>query len=186
MSNNLSEFPKDLPIPVDDGGASHLPGIHLPEAKLPSTDGTSVKLSQLKGSWVLYVYPMTGKPGVPLPEGWDEIPGARGCTPQACCFRDHYAELQSLNTGVFGLSAQNSAEQREAKERLHLPFHLLSDSQLTLKQSIRLPTFKAASMELFKRLTLIAKEGRIVKVFYPVFPPDRNADEVIAWLRDNI
>jgi peroxiredoxin len=142
-----------------------------------------VDLAAIPGRFVLYVYPMTGRPGVPLPEGWDAIPGARGCTPQSCGFRDHYAELQSLHTGVFGLSVQTTEYQREARERLHLPFQLLSDSALRLKRLLRLPTFTAGGMELYKRLTLIVENGRIVKVFYPVFPPDRNAEEIIAWLR---
>jgi len=157
----------------------------MPGVVLPSTDGTTVDLSQLKGRWVIYVYPMTGRPGVPLPEGWDVIPGARGCTPQSSGFRDHYAELKALNAGVFGLSAQTTEYQREARERMQLPFHLLSDNLLRLKQDLRLPTFVAAGMELFKRLTLVIDEGKIQKVFYPVFPPDRNAQEVLQWLRAN-
>lgn len=183
MNTNFSELPKDLPRPVDDGAASHLQGMRLPELVLPATDGTGVDLAAIPGRFVLYVYPMTGRPGVPLPEGWDAIPGARGCTPQSCGFRDHYAELQSLHTGVFGLSVQTTEYQREARERLHLPFQLLSDSALRLKRLLRLPTFTAGGMELYKRLTLIVENGRIVKVFYPVFPPDRNAEEIIAWLR---
>lgn len=139
----------------------------------------------MSGRWVIYVYPMTGRPDVPLPDGWDGIPGARGCTPQSCGFRDHYAELMALNTGVFGLSAQTTEYQREARDRLHLPFQLVSDSTLRLKSAMRLPTFTVAGMELYKRLTLIAHEGRIAKIFYPVFPPDQNADDVLAWLREN-
>ena len=174
---------QDLPRLADDGAASHLEGTKLPALALPSTDGGSVRLATLPGRFVLYIYPMTGRPDVPLPDGWDAIPGARGCTPQACSFRDHYAELKSLRTGVFGLSAQTTEYQREARDRLHLPFQLLSDSSLQLKQLLRLPTFTAGGMELYKRLTLIVEDGRIVKVFYPVFPPDRNADDVLAWLR---
>lgn len=185
MSTNLSELPKDLPRPIDDGGASHLEGMALPKLALPATDGASVDLSRLPGRVVIYVYPMTGRPGIALPDRWDEIPGARGCTPQSCAFRDHYAELESLNTAVFGLSTQGSDYQREARDRLHLPFQLLSDSGLRLKQLLRLPTFVVAGMELYTRTTLIAEEGRIRKVFYPVFPPDRNAHDVVAWLRDN-
>lgn len=173
----------DLSVPVDDGAASHLEGSRLPNLNLNSTDDTSVNLAELSGRWVIYVYPMTGRPGIPLPDGWDGIPGARGCTPQSCSFRDHYAELKVLHTGVFGLSAQTTEYQREAKDRLHLPFQLLSDSTLLLKSTMRLPTFMAAGMELFKRLTLITHDGRIEKAFYPVFPPDQNADEVLVWLR---
>jgi peroxiredoxin len=185
MSTNLSQLPKDLPAPVDDGAASHLEGSLLPKLMLNSTDGASVNLSNLRGRWVIYIYPMTGRPDVPLPDGWDGIPGARGCTPQSCSFRDHYKELKELGASVFGLSAQTSDYQREARDRLHLPFQLLSDSTLQLKSTMRLPTFAVAGMELFKRLTLITHDGRIEKLFYPVFPPDQNADEVLVWLRKN-
>jgi peroxiredoxin len=185
MSTNLSQLPKDLPAPVDDGAASHLEGSLLPKLMLNSTDGASVNLSDLRGRWVIYIYPMTGRPDVPLPDGWDGIPGARGCTPQSCSFRDHYKELKELGASVFGLSAQTSDYQREARDRLHLPFQLLSDSSLQLKDALQLPTFTVGSMELFKRLTLIAEDGRIRKVFYPVFPPDRNADDVLACLRSD-
>ena len=185
MTTNLSELPKDLPAPVDDGAASRLQGTSLPDLALSSTDGGSVNFATLRGCNVLYIYPMAGRPGVPLPDGWDAIPGARGCTPQACSYRDHYAELKSLNTDVFGLSARSTGYQKEARDRLHLPFQLLSDSSLRLKQLLRLPTFTTGEMELYKRLTMIVADGRITKVFYPVFPPDRNADDVLAWLRSN-
>ncbi|MCB5190238.1 peroxiredoxin [Methylobacillus arboreus] len=185
MNSNLSQLPSDLPVPIDDGAAAHLEGAYLPKISLPSTDGNFVNLDDLKSRWVIYVYPMTGRPDVPLPDGWDGIPGARGCTPQSCSFRDHYQELNQLGAGVVGVSTQPSEYQKEAQDRLHLPFHLLSDSFLQLKGAMRLPTFTVAGMELFKRLTLIAEDGRIRKVFYPVFPPDRNADEVLAWLRLN-
>jgi peroxiredoxin len=183
MTGNPFPLPPDLPVPVDDGAATHLPGLALPDVVLAATDGSDVSLARLAGRWVIYVYPVTGRPGVALPEGWDGIPGARGCTPQSCAFRDHHAELRGLGTGVFGLSTQKTEYQREARERLHLPFGLLSDSGLELKAALRLPTFAVAGMELYKRLTLIAEEGRIAKVFYPVFPPDRNAGEVLEWLR---
>lgn len=185
MLPNFTHLPKDLPVPVDDGAASHLDGSLLPDLALHGTDGTSVNLARLSGRWAIYVYPMTGRPDVPLPEGWDAIPGARGCTPQSCSFRDHYAELQALNAGVFGLSVQSSDYQREARDRLHLPFQMLSDTALRLKSTLRLPTFEVSGMELYKRLTLITCDGRIEKTFYPVFPSDRNADDVLAWLRTN-
>jgi peroxiredoxin len=185
MSTNLSQLPKDLPAPVDDGADSHLEGSLLPKLMLNSTDGASVNLAELRDRWVIYVYPMTGRPDISLPDSWDGIPGARGCTPQSCSFRDHYAELKALRTGVFGLSVQTTDYQREVRDRLHLPFQLLSDSTLQLKSTMRLPTFAVAGMELFKRLTLITRDGRIEKVFYPVFPPDQNADEVLVWLRKN-
>lgn len=183
MATAFTELPKDLPIPLDDGTAAHLEGLRLPALTLHSTDGGSVNLAGLRGRWILYVYPMTGRPDVPLPDGWDGIPGARGCTPQSCSFRDHHAELKALHANVLGVSAQTTAHQREARDRLHLPFQLLSDPDLQLQRSLRLPTFSVAGMTLFKRLTLIALDGRIEKVFYPVFPPDQNADAVLAWLR---
>ena len=185
MNTNLSELPKDLPHPADDGAASHLEGAKLPHLAFPSTDGERVHLAALHGRFVLYIYPLTGRPGVPLPDGWDAIPGARGCTPQSCSFRDHYAELESMNTGVFGLSTQSTEYQREAQDRLHLPFPLLSDSSLELKRLLHLPTFTVGGMELYKRLTLIVRNGRIEKVFYPVFPPERNADDVLIWLQND-
>ncbi len=186
MNTNFSALPPGLPAPVDDGAAAHLEGAMLPDLLLTSTAGARVNLAGLRGRWVIYVYPMTGRPGVSLPEGWDGIPGARGCTPQSCSFRDHYAELTALNSRVLGLSAQTTEYQREVRDRLHLPFELLSDSSLRLKDSLQLPTFTVAGMELFKRLTLIADDGRIGKVFYPVFPPDQNAAEVLAWLTKDV
>ena len=179
-------LPADLPVPVDDGAAAHLVGARLPDISLVSTDDANINLGESRGRWVIYVYPMTGRPGVPLPDGWNDIPGARGCTPQSCSFRDHYAELKALRTGVFGLSTQSSEYQREARDRLHLPFQFLSDSGLQLKDALQLPTFSVAGMELYKRLTLISFDGQIEKVFYPVFPPDQNADEVLGWLRENV
>jgi peroxiredoxin len=145
-----------------------------------------VDLGSLKRVTVVYVYPMTGRPDSPLPDGWDEIPGARGCTPQSCAFRDHFAELQALGVDVFGLSAQPTDYQPEAKERLHLPYELLSHTTVVLKKAIALPTFSIARGELYKRLTMIIVEGCIKHVFYPVFPPDKNAKDVIDWLRNQI
>jgi peroxiredoxin len=172
-----------LPVPEDDGAARHLPGMRVPSVFLGATDGSRVDLSKLTGRTVVYAYPMTGRPGVALPDGWDEIPGARGCTPQSCAFRDHFAELRSAGvSAVFGISTQDSAYQREAKERLHLPFELLSDASLDLAEAMRLPTFQAEGKTLLKRLTMILDDGVVTHVFYPVFPPDRNADEVVAWL----
>jgi peroxiredoxin len=183
MSSNLTELPTDLPVPLDDGAAAHLKGMSLVKIALPSTNGATVDLSSLTGLFVIYIDPMTGRPGVPLPDGWDAIPGARGCTPQSCSFRDHYTELKALGSGVFGVSAQDSEYQREARDRLQLPFELLSDSSLRLKSALRLPTFHVSGLELYKRLTLIVDRGKIEKVFYPVFPPDKNAEEVLTWLK---
>lgn len=172
-----------IPAPVDDGAAAHLPGMRIPSIALPATDGTLVDLSSLPGLIVVYAYPRTGKPGIDNPRGWDLIPGARGCTPQSCAFRDHFAELQGLGVQrLFGLSTQNMAYQREAAERLHLPFPILSDDQLRLTEALRLPTFETSGMKLLKRITCIVRDARIERVFYPVFPPDRNATDVMTWL----
>jgi peroxiredoxin len=173
-----------IPAPVDDGATRHLVGARLPSLELPASDGRSVDLSVLPGRSVVYAYPRTGKPGVPNPEGWDLIPGARGCTPQACSFRDHFAELRSLGIAqVFGLSTQTTEYQREAAERLDLPFALLSDDGLRLSSVMQLPTFETSGMTLLKRFTLVIDEGLVTHVFYPVFPPDESAQQVIDWLR---
>ena len=158
----------------------------LPSVRLASTAGGSVDLSGLSGRTVVYCYPRTGRPDQDLPRGWDEIPGARGCTPQSCSFRDHHEELRALGARVFGLSTQETEYQREAAERLRLPFELLSDEELTFAKALRLPTFEVEGMTLIKRLTLVVEDGRIEKVFYPVFPPDENAEEVIGWLSGEI
>src|SRR4051812_825492 len=166
-------LPPDLPRPVDDGAADHLAGMAMPAVSLPSTAGRMVTLSDLTAPrTVLYCYPMTGVPGKPLPQGWNEIPGARGCTPQACNFKDHYLELLDLKAEVFGLSTQTTEYQREAVERLHLPFEILSDAELTLSTALRLPTFEVNGRPLLKRLTLVVRAGRIERFFYPVFPPN--------------
>jgi peroxiredoxin len=172
-----------IPAPHDDGAAAHLPGSKVPAIALPATDGTTVDLSKLRGRTVVYAYPRTGRPGIPNPQGWDMIPGARGCSPQSCAFRDHFARLRALGVAhLFGLSTQDTAYQAEAAERLHLPFPLLSDASGELTRTLRLPTFEAQGMTLLKRLTVIIDDGTITRVFYPVFPPDRNAADVAAWL----
>lgn len=177
-------LPADLPVPVDDGAADHLPGAELPRLTFPATTGGTLDLRKLAAdTLVLYLYPRTGRPGVADPPGWDDIPGARGCTPQACDFRDHDAELRALGARVAGLSAQTPADQREAAERLHLPFPLLADPELRLAAALALPTFAFEGERLYKRLTLVARAGRVVHVFYPVFPPNRSAEQVLAWLR---
>ena len=173
-----------LPARVDDGAARHLPGLAIPELMLPATDGSDIALASLTGRTVAYAYPLTGRPGAPLPEGWDEIPGARGCTPQNCAFRDHHAELLSAGADrVLGLSTQDMTYQSEAAERLHLPFPILSDAALRLTTALRLPVMLVHGDTLLKRMALIIDNGVIKHVFYPVFPPDRNAAEVLAWLR---
>ena len=182
-SDNVLELPKDLPVPQDDGACDHLTGMKLPSLALASTRGRRVDLSTLTGTTVVYIYPRTGRPDLEVPTGWNVIPGARGCTPQSCAFRDRYQELKALGVSeLFGLSTQEPAYQQEAAERLHLPFEILSDGKLEFAQALRLPMFEIDGMRLIKRITLIARDGRIEKVFYPVFPPDRNADEVIEWL----
>jgi len=184
VPRNFLELPKDLPVPQDDGAAQHLPGTKLPRLALAATDGAKVDLSRLKGRTVVYAYPRTGVPGQPLIAGWDAIPGARGCTPQSCGFRDHFADLRKAGVDhLFGLSTQDTAYQREAAERLHLPFAILSDKRLQLAQALRLPTFEAGGMMLLKRLTLVIDDSKITHVFYPVFPPDKSAQDVVDWLQ---
>jgi peroxiredoxin len=176
-------LPDGLPVPEDDGAAHHLPGLELPDLTLPSSRGP-VNLAKLaRGRLVLYVYPRTGKPGQPMLPGWDDIPGARGCTPQSCGFRDHAAELAAFEARVAGLSAQSLDDQVEFAERNRMPFPVVADERLELARALGLPTFEVEGLTLYKRLALVAEDGRIVKVFYPVFPPDRNAEEVLTWLR---
>lgn len=175
-------MPEDLPRPIDDGACDHLIGMKLPDIDLPATDGSVVNLSEQKRKTVVYCYPMTGKPGIPLPEGWDEIPGARGCTPQSCSFRDHHSELSALGADVFGLSAQDTEYQREMAERLHLPFLVLSDANFKFCELMRLPTFEVSGMRLLKRVTMIAESNIVVKVHYPIFPSDSDAAWVIEQL----
>ncbi|QMU57084.1 MAG: redoxin family protein [Boseongicola sp.] len=175
-----------IPAPEDDGLADHLLGMALPAVALEATDGASVDLSALEGRSVVYVYPMTGRPDVALPDGWDGIPGARGCTPQSCAFRDHFDELKGLGVRhLFGLSVQGSDYQREAVARLHLPFPVLSDAGLVLADALQLPRFEAGGATLLKRMAWVAEDGVIVRVFYPIFPPDRNAADVVAWLQNH-
>ncbi|HEY7246652.1 MAG TPA: peroxiredoxin [Xanthobacteraceae bacterium] len=184
LSHDPNELPRGLPIPHDDGAARHLTGGDVPSLPLRATDGSTVDLSALSGRTVVYIYPRTGVPGQAPPDGWDAIPGARGCTPQSCSFRDHFAELQKLGVAqVFGLSTQDTPYQNEAVQRLGLPFPILSDSNLALTRALKLPTFTAAGMVLLKRMVLVIDAGIITKVFYPVFPPDKSAEEVIAWLQ---
>ena len=175
-------LPDDLPAPVDDGACDHLPGRELPQLALPATTGGTINLAAVPGRLVVYVFPRAARPDVPLPEGWNDIPGARGCTPQSIAFRDHHHKIRSLHAEVFGLSAQSPEDQAEIAARLGLPFPLLSDAGLEFARALELPTFTAAGMTLIRRLTLIVTDGVIEKVFYPVFPPDRSADEVIVWL----
>ena len=185
-SDSVYELPKDLPVPQDDGACAHLTGRKLPSLALAATGGKSVDLSALGGRTVVYIYPRTGRPDQELPTGWNAIPGARGCTPQSCAFRDHFEELKRAGAAqVYGLSTQDTAYQREAVERLHLPFEILSDAKLEFARALRLPVFEVDGMKLIKRLTLILRNGAIEKVFYPVFPPDRNAGDVLAWLVKN-
>jgi peroxiredoxin len=184
--SNLHALPPDLPGPEDDGAADRLPGAQVPSIVLPATDGRRVDLAAAAagdGFLVVYVYPQTGVPGRPPPSDWDSIPGARGCTPQSCAFRDSAGELTELGASVFGLSAQPLAEQREFTARERLPYPLLNDSGFRMAEEPGLPTFETGAVRYYRRLTFIARRDKIAKVFYPVFPPQDNAADVIAWLR---
>ncbi len=185
MSPKDFPLPPDLPRPVNDGAADHLLNVYLPRIALPSTKGRMIDLSSETGRVVLYCYPMTGVPGRALPEGWDSIPGARGCTPQTCGFKDRHQEFASRRTEVFGLSTQTTAYQQEMSERLDLPFEVLSDAEYKFCNALRLPTFEVEGARLIKRITLIIRAGRIEQVFYPVFPPDRSAEETLRWLSEH-
>jgi peroxiredoxin len=180
---HFNSLPADLPIPKDDGSTQHLRGMRLPRISLTATNGQPIDLGAIKGKLVIYCYPMTGQPNVALPEGWDQIPGARGCTPQSCSFRDHYQELQGLGAQVIGLSVQSTEYQKEMVERLHLPFMVVSDHEYQFQKALNMPTFVAAGMMLLKRVTLIANRGVIEAVHYPIFPSDSDADWVIEYLK---
>ncbi len=186
MTTQDFPLPTDLPQPLDDGACDHLVGLAMPHVTLRSTSNRAIDVGALgPGRTVIYCYPMTGVPGVPLPDGWDLIPGARGCTPQACGFRDHHAELAELDAAVFGLSTQTTEYQQEMATRLHLPFDILSDADHHLCDALRLPTFDVAGLRLVKRLTLIVHDSTIEACFYPVFPSDQSAQVTIDWLRAN-
>lgn len=184
---DLTSLPSDLPVPEDDGAADHLLGMRIPNIDLVGTGGLPVALGSLgEGRTVIYVYPLTGRPGEDLPTGWDDIPGARGCTPEACSFRDHFVDIQKAGAHkVFGLSRQTTDYQIEVAQRLHLPFEMLSDPDGLLGKALGLPAFNVDALTLYRRMTLIVRDSQIEKVFYPVFPPDRHAAEVLAWLQEN-
>ena len=183
-SDNLMQIPANLPVPLDDGACDHLPGMQVPSFPLQSTTGRTVNLAAAaSGRVIVYAYPRTGTPDKEVPANWNEIPGARGCTPQSCSMRDHYKEVKALGAEIFGLSTQTTEYQKEMVERLHLPFEVLSDVDLKLTHALNLPTFTFDGMTLIKRLTLVIRDGRIEKVFYPVFPPDKHGEQVVAWLK---
>jgi len=182
---NLNQLPTDLPIPQDDGSTNHLKGLKLPNLSLNASNGKAINLADIKGKLVVYCYPMTGQPNVALPEGWDQIPGARGCTPQSCTFRDHYQELQELGAEVLALSVQSTEYQKEMVDRLHLPFQVVSDVNYQFQKALNLPTFVAAGMKLLKRVTLIANNGVIEAVHYPIFPSDSDPSWVIDYLKSH-
>ena len=177
---NLTQLPSDLPIPEDDGSTDHLKGMKLPQVLLKATNGETINLGDIQGRLVIYCYPMTGQPDVALPDGWDQIPGARGCTPQSCSFRDHYQDLQALGAEVIGLSVQTTEYQKEMADRLHLPFPVVSDVDYQFQKALNMPTFVAGGMTLLKRVTLIVNNGVIEGVHYPIFPSDSDA----AWVMD--
>ena len=180
-------LPSDLPVPVDDGAADHLRGSRAPDIALPATDGRQVSLARIPAPRVVvYAYPRTGRPGeAPLVDDWDTIPGARGCTPETCGFRDHHAKLQSAGAEVFGVSTQDTAYQMELATRLRLPFPVLSDAELELTRAWRLPNLAVAGQTLLRRLTLVLRDGKVERLWYPVFPPDRHAEDVVSWLHSN-
>lgn len=182
-ADDIHTLPADLPVPEDDGAADHLLGAAVPAIALTATAGETVRLDELDGRTVLFCYPRTGRPDEELPPGWNQIPGARGCTPEACAFRDAHAQFTDLGARVLALSTQPPDYQREMAERLHLPFPVLSDESLELTNALGLPTFETSGMTLLKRLTLVIDDGRVTHVFYPVFPPDTHAAEVLSWLR---
>jgi peroxiredoxin len=186
MTSLLSVDWTQIPAPEDDGAAKHLAGMRLPPLSLRTTNGDHIDLSALQGRTVIYAYPMTGQPDVPLPDGWDMIPGARGCTPQSCAFRDLAVDLKAAGASqIFGLSTQNTDYQVEAAERLHLPFPLLSDVDMLLTNALKLPTLVVQGSILLKRLTMVINNGQIEHIFYPIFPPDQNATDVVDWLTTN-
>jgi peroxiredoxin len=182
---NINELPADLPVPLDDGSTDHLKGMKLPKVSLQATNGKRIDLADIKGRLVIYCYPMTGQPNVALPDGWDQIPGARGCTPQSCSYRDHYQELQSLGAQVIGMSVQTTDYQKEMADRLHLPFPVVSDVDYEFQNALNMPTFVTAGMTLLKRVTLIANDGVIEAVHYPIFPSDSDAAWVLEYLKSH-
>jgi peroxiredoxin len=182
MEKDFRTLPEGLPVPKDDGAADHLPGASVPALTLPSTRGPIDLAREAEDLLVVYVYPRTGIPGRPSPDGWDSIPGARGCTPQSCAFRDRIDDFARHGASLLGLSAQTATEQAEFAEREGIPYPIVSDDSLQLADELGLPTFEVDGMTLYKRLTFVARGGTIRRVFYPVFPPDRNAADVLAWL----
>jgi peroxiredoxin len=181
---DLHKLPEGLPVPEDDGACLHLPGMEIPDLELASTAGRMVRLREASQALtVLFFYPRSGRPGAMIPAAWDLVPGARGCTPQACAYRDHHAEFRTRGASVFGVSSQDTEYQLELVRRNQLPYEILSDAEFRLTEALRLPTFVFDGVRLIKRLALVAEKARIVKVFYPVFPPDQNAENVLAWLK---
>lgn len=182
MLKDLHHLPDDLPVPVDDGACDHLTGARIPSVELMGVSDVKINIGSVEGDMVIFFYPMMGKPDSPPMVGWNDIPGARGCTPQSCSFRDHYSRLEKLGVKVFGVSSQPLIDQKEASERLDLPFELLNDSRFELTRAMNLPRFDYNSSVYIKRITLIAENGVIKKIFYPVFPPNKNVNDVIQWL----
>ena len=182
-ADDIHTLPDDLPVPQDDGAADHLLDAVVPSVELPATSGEPIDIGRLSGRTVLFAYPRTGHPDQELPPGWNAIPGARGCTPEACGFRDAHSQFADLGARVLALSTQSADYQREMAERLHLPFPVLSDEELRFTTALGLPSFETSGWTLLKRLTLVIDDGRVTHFFYPVFPPDSHAAEVLSWLR---
>lgn len=185
---DFTDLPPGLPVPGDDGAADHLPGLPMPELEFPTSDGGTVRLHELgAGRTVIYLYPLTGRPGTDPPEGWDAIPGARGCSTEACDFRDHFADLGAAGADrVFGMSSQHPPYQAEVADRLSLPFTMISDTRLALADALRLPTFAAPGHDrLYTRLTLMVRDGAIEHAFYPIFPPNTHAQQILGWLEEH-
>lgn len=184
MRDNFYDLPANLPVPEDDGACAHLEGKSLPSLQLQTTSNRTIDLATLtQVPTIFFFYPRTGRPDEAAPMGWDEITGARGCTPQSCGYRDLHSEFQQLGFQVFGVSTQTTEFQQELVGRIHLPFEILSDAKFELADTLRLPTFVFAEMRLLKRMAWVCKQGKIIKVFYPVFPPDKNAASVLNWIR---
>ncbi|VAW52529.1 Alkyl hydroperoxide reductase subunit C-like protein [hydrothermal vent metagenome] len=182
---DLYQLPEGLPVPVDDGACNHLEGAPFPSMLITVTPHATYDFSKEKGINIIFFYPMIGHPDSLPMTGWNEIPGARGCTPQALSYKNYFRQITKLGVRLFGASSQALKEQNDAIDRLKLPFELINDSSFLLSNALKLPTFQFNEIKMIKRLTLVVVDGVIKKVFYPVFPPNKNVDDVIVWLKEN-